>query len=270
MPLHPSSSLILHLRDSRLQSPQLPLLQSHIILSLATKEPKICHPNYLNHLRSIPELLLSSHSVSDNTIISSIWTQIHMRGNKWNSSQTAWDTSISSASRLYPPPRSRMVMVSFMLGHKESLYKATWILTYLACNQCPQTCGLLGMSITWLSPTVTFTEHCRNAWQTSGFSYTHQAVQEVWEDIFDSGFLQKVERKGGKQGETRVSAHFLGSSANSPRFVFTCWQEPWSRKGIQLWHEGCCAKLCCAACVSKSPLQTRGCLQELFFLFKSY
>jgi len=74
------------------------------------------------------------------------------------------------------------------------------------------------MSITWLSTTVTFTEHCSSVQQTSGFSYTCQAVQE---DTFDCEFLQKMERKGGKQGETRVSAQFLGSSANCPSFAMT-------------------------------------------------
>lgn len=62
---------------------------------------------------------------------------------------------------------------------------------------------------------MTFTECCRNAQQTSGSSHAPRAVQEVGEDISECGFLQKTEREGGKQGETRVSAQFPGRGANA-------------------------------------------------------
>lgn len=59
-PLTPRASLSQFLPNPPSQSKlSSPLLQSHIIPSLATTEPKIYHPNYPNHLRCIPELLLS-------------------------------------------------------------------------------------------------------------------------------------------------------------------------------------------------------------------
>lgn len=166
------------------------------------------------------------------------------------------ETSTSSASQLHPPLRSRMVTVSFMSGHEGSLYKkGTWILTYLACNWCPQPCGLPGMNIAWLSRTVTFTERCGNAQQTSGSSSAQQAAQEVWEDSFDCGF-----RKAGRD-KSLCPAHRQRCKCG-PSFVFTWRWALWSRKGIRLWHEGCCAKLYRTVCAKP--------LQESFFLLMSY
>lgn len=62
--LQTCSSLIFHLSHSRLQSLQLPtvLIQRDPLISSATKEPPVYHPNSPYHLRSIPEFLPSSHS----------------------------------------------------------------------------------------------------------------------------------------------------------------------------------------------------------------
>lgn len=153
---HPSPSLLFlsEIQNSRALS--YPLLQSQIILSLATEEPQIYDPNLL---RSIPELAL--------------FPNLYL---------TQWNPTPSLGQQHQPSSTAA-------LSHwvcSGSCEKGTWIVTHLACHCCPQPCGSLGMRVTWL------TFPCRNAQHISGFSALLRLCRRGGKGV-DWGFLQEMD-----------------------------------------------------------------------------